>query len=163
MTSKFERDHIGQYKSVRTILKGNPPEIDLPPAEQPIEKVLKVLFLCAGLAVLALMFRGCNSVAFAYTDEQYVEAIGHAEGVWNYGIKTIKCDSKESCKKIALRTVHNNRIRFSEYGHRHFQSFLQFLGSRYCPTTGGDLSPSEIRLNGNWVKNVSFFLGRENA
>jgi hypothetical protein len=33
-------------------------------------------------------------------------------------------------------------------------TFIAFLGSRYCPTTG-KLRPAERRLNGNWINNVT--------
>jgi hypothetical protein len=37
---------------------------------------------------------------------------------------------------------------------------LSFLASRYCPTSGDNLTEAERRLNGNWIKNVKFFLNK---
>lgn len=114
-----------------------------------------VFFLCS--------IASCARPAHAFTDEQYLKAIRHAEGTWTYGIKTVKCDSEEACRKVALRTIHNNRIRFAKYGFRNYPSFTEFLGSRYCPIKSANLSKSEIRLNQYWVKNVSYFLRKEAA
>ncbi len=98
-----------------------------------------------------------------YPDEKYADAIRHAEGVWNYGIKTQKCNSPKACREITLRTIHNNRIRFKKYGYKRYPRFVQFLGSRYCPTSGGNRTACEVELNGNWIKNVEYFLIKDKS
>jgi hypothetical protein len=70
----------------------------------------------------------------------------------------VRCENKADCRKICANTIKKNRIRFADYGHKQFADFLEFTGSRYCPTRGGNLSEAEKRLNGNWVKNVKFYL-----
>jgi hypothetical protein len=110
-----------------------------------------------------ILVQGCQNMGYTqnmpiYTDNQYVNAIRKAEGVWTYGIKTAKCDSEASCKRIALRTIHNNKIRYRKYGYRKYPDFIRFLASRYCPTIGRNLSQSERRLNKNWIHNLRWYL-----
>jgi hypothetical protein len=122
-------------------------------------------FLPRSLSVMAavaiLLLAPC--VSFAYTDKQIVDAIYLAEGgakaKYPYGIRSVNCESESSCRKVCENTVRNNRKRFASYGHKQYSDFIAFLGSRYCPTKG-NLSKAETRLNGNWVKNVTYFLKR---
>ena len=109
-----------------------------------------------GLVLGVIMF--FSGKAHAYSDDQYVNAIRHAEGTWTYGIKTIKCNSETECRRIALRTVHNNRIRFSTYGYRKYSTFISFLGSRYCPINAGN---DPEGLNINWIANVGYWLRKD--
>lgn len=119
-----------------------------------------MLAVCLLLGII-LMIGGCNK-AYAYSDEEYANAIYKAEGgkktKYPYGIKSVKCTTEASCRNVCLRTIKNNRIRFKQYGYRHYSSFTQFLGSRYCPTSGSNFTASEKRLNKNWVKNVEYHL-----
>lgn len=96
------------------------------------------------------------------SDEQIVNAIYKAEGgskaKYPYGIRSVRCETTSECKKICLNTVKNNRKRFAIYGHKEFSNFIEFLGSRYCPTKGRGLSKAEVRLNRYWIKNVKHFL-----
>lgn len=93
-----------------------------------------------------------------YNDISICKAIYHAEGGESacqpYGINPdhIKCNSKEKCKQICLNTVANNRIRYKEYGFKIYPTYLEFLQSRYCP--------SSENLCNNWLKNVKYFLDR---
>jgi hypothetical protein len=111
-----------------------------------------ILWIASFTLIICLF---CFTSAHAYTNEEYANAIRHAEGTWTYGIKTVKCDSEKECRKVALRTIHNNRIRFSKYGRRKYPDFISFLGSRYCPLNAGN---DPQGLNKNWIRNVSFFL-----
>jgi len=97
-----------------------------------------------------------------YTNNQYVNAIFWAEGGYNakflYGIRSISYENAKQARHICLTTIKNNRKRFKIYGYRQYPQFIQFLASRYCPTTSRNLTKSEKRLNGNWERNVEFYL-----
>lgn len=129
------------------------------------EKVTVAVFVTTVLAGLFLIM--FSSKAHAYTDEQVVNAIYKAEGGKNaqypYGIRSVNCETKEKCREICLRTVRNNSKRYLQYGFRRYSNFIAFLANRYCPTRGSNLSKAEMRLNGNWVKNVTYFLRKENV
>ena len=95
---------------------------------------------------------------------QLADAIFWAEGGWDtnylFGIKSIKCEGYDECRRICKNTIRNNIGRFerraSLEGSQNL-SYLTFLQNRYCPTTG-NLSASEEELNGHWLKNVKWFL-----
>lgn len=120
------------------------------------------------LLATVLFIGGCilgkpaHASEIPYTDNQIVNAIYLAEGgkhaQFAYGIRSIHYKDEASARKLCQNTVRNNRKRFKEYGYRQYPSFIQFLGSRYCPVTGGHLSASEKRLNKNWVSNIQYFL-----
>lgn len=120
-------------------------------------------FLPAAFAAI-LLAALLASIAFSdenWTDTQIVNAIYKAEGgvkaQYAYGIRSIRYNSITEAKRICFNTVRNNRKRYTQYGHKDFPDFLSFLASRYCPTTG-KLSKAEKKLNGNWLKNVKYFL-----
>ena len=96
-----------------------------------------------------------------YSDTQIVRAIWHTEGgqkaQFAYGIRSIKYKDIAEARKICYNTVRNNRRRYAQYGHKQYPDYLSFLASRYCPTKG-KLSQAEKKLNGNWLKNVRYFL-----
>lgn len=100
----------------------------------------------------------------AYSDDEIVSAIYKAEGgekaKYPYGIRSVYCETKKECKEICKRTVRNNRRRYQEYGHRTHGDFISYLASRYCPTSGRNLTKAEKKLNGNWKKNVLYFLAK---
>lgn len=101
-----------------------------------------------------------------YSDEEIVSAIYMAEGgsraKWAYGIRSVQYKDKADAKRICLNTVRNNKKRYADYGHKQFRSFLEFLGSRYCPVVG-HLSKAERRLNGHWVGNVRYYLEKSDG
>lgn len=101
-----------------------------------------------------------------WSDEQIVNAIYKAEGgkktKYPYGIKSIKCESQEACRQICLNTVRNNRKRYAKDANYGKITFIEFLGSRFAPVKGSSLSAAERKLNPNWVKNVLFFLEKDN-
>lgn len=125
-----------------------------------IPAVIGLTLLIASLA--ASLARGEE----AWTDTQIVEAVYLAEGgataQYLYGIRSVRYDTPAEARRICFNTVRNNRKRYADYGHKQFDSYLEFLASRYCPTKG-KLSRAEKRLNGNWIKNVRYFLERGEA
>lgn len=104
------------------------------------------------------------SLIMGYTTDQWATAIYHAEGgdkaQYPYGIRSVKCDTKKECRAICVRTIRNNFKRYNTYGSKRFATYINFLGSVYCPTKGNSLSASEQRVNGNWIKNVKYYLAK---
>ena len=90
-----------------------------------------------------------------YTDEQILWAIFKAEGGYKaqyyFGIRSVRYKDFEDAKRICLRTIKNNRKRYTDYGYKKHATYLEFLASRYCPV-------SAHLLNKNWLKNVHYFL-----
>lgn len=115
-------------------------------------------FLILTIAVLL------PTLANAYTDEQLAMAIYHAEGgaaaQYPFGIRSVYCGSFNDCKKCCKTTIKHNRIRFAKNVHRGSQTYIEYLGSVYCPIKGRALSSAERRLNRYWVRNVSYWLAR---
>ena len=123
-------------------------------------RVFDLVALIILLMAIVFLLGMCNpSHAKEYTNEQIINAIYKAEGGDNaqypYGIRSIKCGSKESCYKICRNTVINNRKRFAEYGHKTHADFISFLASRYCPVGAGN---DPKGLNKHWIKNVRYLL-----
>lgn len=114
--------------------------------------------------LLTLVVLTIPQVSNAYTDDQLVMAIYHAEGgataEYPFGIRSVNCETYDQCKAICKKTIRNNHIRFNRYGHRRFERFIDYLASRYCPTTGSRMSQAERRLNCNWIRNVEDYLKR---
>ena len=104
----------------------------------------------------------CTVLHKNWSDQQIVAAIWSAEGgykaVYPYGIRSVRCETKDDCKRICENTVRNNRIRYSKIKHKGSQSYLAFLQSRYCPDQGRNRSPAEAKLNRNWLRNVTWYL-----
>ena len=92
-----------------------------------------------------------------YSKEEICLAIWMIEGGKNtnypYGIKSVNCNGKEDCKNVCFNTVENNRIRYKNYGHKQYETYLEFLASRYCPITDEDCE--------NWLPNLKFYLTKE--
>lgn len=113
----------------------------------------KVLgFLFSGLLFLSLS-------AYAYTDNQIADAIFQAEGGPKakipYGILSVKVKDEAEARKVCLNTVRNNRKRYTDYGYKQYDTYLEFLASRYAPVGAGN---DPHNLNQNWIKNVKYFL-----
>jgi len=95
--------------------------------------------------------------------ERLADAIYLAEGgaktAYPYGIKSLRYEDRTDrslikeqwARKICVNTIRNNLKRFA--GQNEYTDFIEFLGSRYCPTT----IKEEYHLNKNWVKNVKYF------
>ncbi len=103
--------------------------------------------------------------AVTYTDGQIADAIYKAEGGKKashpYGIMSVPYKNEADARRICLNTIRDNRKRYAEYGHREFPTFLEFLASIYAPTRGKGITRSAKKLNGNWLRNVRFFLEKE--
>ena len=113
-----------------------------------------------------ILMSSCNpkpGFGAKYTNQEYCQAIYMAEGgeksEYPFGIRSVRCEGYEECKRICENTVQNNRQRFREYGHQKYASFIEFLGSRYAPVTGR-ITRKERRLNPNWLRNAKFFLNK---
>lgn len=108
--------------------------------------------------MLLLLIFSCTQ-SFAYTDDEIVNAIYKAEGgkkaQYPFGIRSVNCDGYDDCRQVCLNTVRNNRKRYADYGHKKYDTYLEFLASRYAPV-GADNDPKN--LNKNWIKNVTLFL-----
>jgi len=107
-------------------------------------------------------FRASNRVPAEYKAEErgkavtqtspfdrLADAILRAEGVWTYGVKTVSVASQQQARRVCLNTIRHAWATWDRH-----ESFIEYLGSIYCPTTG-PLTPAEVRLNRNWVKNVT--------
>lgn len=97
-----------------------------------------------------------------YSVNQIVQSIFYAEGGYKtkylFGIKSVKCNSYQECRRVCENTVINNIPRWHRSGAS--QSFLEFLSSRYAPIGAPD---DPTNLNQNWLKNVRYFLERGEA
>lgn len=157
------RQHTAkQYRSIRRILRGNPP---LPEPEELREIQTHKLepeylkWLAIWLSVVFILCAGMNC-AHAYTPEEYCQAIYKAEGGTHtkhpYGIlaKYRHTSPKQAC----LNTVRHRMSLWRESGLK--MPFTAYLGLSYCPI-GASNDPSG--LNRNWESNVSYFLRRDNA
>jgi len=99
--------------------------------------------------------------------ELLVMSIYRAEGgektKYPFGIKSLKYENRTDrnlskydwAKMICRNTVVNNLARWEKTGDK--VTYLQFLANRYCPING-DLTEDEHRLNGNWLRLVTYFL-----
>jgi len=121
---------------------------------------MKLNYWIAIIIGLIVMF-GLLSLAYSaevWTDLQIVEAIFKAEGgykaTWLYGIRSVSYANEAEARQICFNTVRNNRVRYAEYGYKEFNSYLDFLGSRYCPI-GCD---NDRGTNRYWLSNVRYFL-----
>lgn len=139
--------------------KGGRPKGELQFIEQEIIEMTKTWVVASVILVCAFaFFFSSTTTVMAYSDDEIVEAIYRAEGgqkaKYPYGIRSIKCETEKSCRKIALNTVRNNRKRFARDNQGH-EDFVSFLGSRYSPV-GASNDPKG--LNRHWMKNVRFHL-----
>ena len=119
---------------------------------------LGVIVIIGSFVACLVMFFLVTFARAEYSNDQIANAIYKAENSvkYPYGIKSIPTyGNKEYARKICLNTIRNNRVRFAKQNK--YSDFIEFLGSRYCPTT----IKSEYQLNKNWVRNVKKFLERE--
>ena len=109
------------------------------------------------LALITFIAYGQN-----WTDEAIADAIYKAEGGVKakkpYGILSVECNGEAECRVICLNTIRNNRKRYADYGYKTYDTYLEFLASRYCPI-GADNDPKG--LNKNWLKNVLYWLNKQ--
>jgi len=118
-----------------------------------------ILIVCIILTGVICLFSSCNMVRVPahageiINIETLATAIYYAEGgaktKFPYGIKSIDTKgNKEYARKICINTIRNNIKRFNNQNK--YTDYIEFLGSRFCPTT----IPSEYALNRHWVGNV---------
>ena len=119
--------------------------------------ILTILFL---LVLLCFQVRA-ETLIKTYTYEQLSKAIYLAEGGkgYDYGIKSVNYKDEAEAKRICINTIRNNVKRYKDYGYKKHPNYLEFLASRYCPI-GAKNDPGG--LNKNWLKNVKFFLNKQN-
>ena len=115
-----------------------------------------IIIYCAVLIICGIHNQYFNH---NYTDTQIVNAIYQAEGgdkaTYLYGTRSVSYDTPEEARRICFNTVRNNRKRYADYGNLEYDTYLEFLASRYCPVgTAND----PRGLNKNWLKNVKYFL-----
>ena len=124
--------------------------------------LMKIPFLywlkkCYRVAIIYMLILNIALPCWAWTDSQIADAIYKAENSkhFPYGIKSVNTFGNENvARKICLNTIRNNRVRFARQNK--YNDFIEFLGSRYCPTT----IKSEYHLNKNWVSNVKYYLSK---
>ncbi len=101
-------------------------------------------------------------LAEAYADDEIADAIFKAEGgekaEFLYGIRSVSYKDEADARRICLNTIRDNRKRYTEYGHKEYPTFLEFLASRYAPTRGKGVGEYAKKVNKNWIHNVRFFL-----
>ena len=163
ITTMLRNDTARHIREIHRIMSPLHYQPDTNPVNWP---AIWFIMACLALGAFVLAFEGCSYAytlnKYDYTDNQYVNAIYKAEGgisaKFAYGIRSVHYRNITEAGRICYKTVKNNRRRFKEYGYRHYPRFIQFLASRYCPTTGAHLTRSEARLNKYWIKNVTFYL-----
>ena len=103
-----------------------------------------------------------------YTNEEIADSIYLAEGgkatTYPYGIKSLKYENRDDkglsreawARHICINTIRNNKKRYYEWGYTRYDTFLEFLASRYCPVGCGN----DRGNNKYWLKNVKYFLSK---
>jgi len=129
------------------------------------EHLGKVVLIAAVLAILVTLIL-CFAVkahAEEYSDEQIVNAIFQVEGGYKarylYGIRSVSYRNEAEARRICFNTVRNNRKRYADYGYKQYDTYLEFLASRFCPI-GCD---NDRGTNKYWLKNVRWFLARSSG
>ena len=117
--------------------------------------------IVVSLLLFFVLLASANPIYIDYTDDEIADAIYLAEGGEKakipFGILSVKCDGYDECRQICLNTIRNNRKRFADYGYKEFDTYLEFLASRYAPI---NCENDPANLNKNWLRNVKFFLER---
>lgn len=121
-----------------------------------MKSILISLFLIFAITLPAQAEEAINVERLA--DAIYL-AEGGAKTAYPYGIKSLRYEDRTDrslakeqwARKICINTIKNNLKRFTSQNK--YIDFIEFLGSRYCPTT----IKEEYHLNKNWVKNVKYF------
>jgi hypothetical protein len=113
------------------------------------------------LLLLSLCGTAYGELPEYYDSFRLCQAIFKAEGgdaaTYLFGIRSIPYKDKDEARRICLNTINNNKVRF--YKQDVYSDYLDFLGSRYCPTTG-NLSKREREVNGNWLRMVRHFYNK---
>ena len=124
-----------------------------------IELIPIIMLLTAVIWILAVMICGMAR-GEEHTDARIANAIWKAEGgnkaTYLYGIRSVSYKDEADARRICLRTIANNRKRYADYGYRQYDTYLEFLQSRYCPVN----CDNDRGTNRFWLKNVLYFLER---
>ena len=100
-----------------------------------------------------------EKVEQGWSNDEIADAIFLAEGghgaKYLYGIVSVKYRDEKDARRICINTIQNNRKRFADYGYKEYNTYLEFLASRYAPI-GAKNDPKG--LNKNWLRNVRFYL-----
>jgi len=88
-----------------------------------------------------------------YTIDQLANAIYKAENSKPHPYGILAHYKHTTPRQACINTINHALRDWNGKG-----DFIEFLGKRYCPTQGKDLTNDEKRLNIYWVKNVKFFL-----
>ena len=110
-------------------------------------RIPKSNFFAAALLMMTILF---PAPARAEDFGKIVDAIWVIEGGTRakvpYGILSVKCSSKEECRRICFNTVRNNFRRWEKAGRP--GQYLDFLADRYCPSSVDPVG------NRNWKSNI---------
>jgi hypothetical protein len=108
--------------------------------------------------ILLFLFFLTTPVYAEFSNEEIVTAIKKIENSRRhpYGIVSVRCSGDATCRQVCLRTVKNNRHRFSK-NHGDAKDFINFLAKRYCPV-GAKNDPHG--LNKNWEPNMRKILAQ---
>ncbi len=75
---------------------------------------------------------------------------------FEFGIKNSRANDFDSQAGWCAATIIKNRERWERAGKP--SDFISFLGNRYCPSSGSNLSTKEKELNKNWIPNVKYWV-----
>jgi len=124
-----------------------------------IKDVVQLIIFAVAIIIAIILSVQCPVDGAEYTNDEIADAIYKSEGAdlatYPYGIRSVKCEGLTECRQVCLNTIRNNRKRYVDYGHKKYDTYLEFLASRYAPVNAPN-DPQE--LNKNWLKNVKWFL-----
>lgn len=122
---------------------------------------LKRILTAIVIVVILVAWGVCHGDEIELNNVRLCDAIFMAEGGYKatylYGIRSVKYDTEEEARRICMNTIINNKKRYADYGYKEYDTYIEFLASRYCPI-GADNDPKG--LNVHWIKNVRFYYGK---
>lgn len=119
--------------------------------------------------LLILSIFSLNNSIFAQISSNYANKIVNSiykienSVKYPYGIKSLpikgntQSEREAYARKICLNTVRNTYVRWEKSGKTN--DFIEFLGNRFCPIGAPD---DPKGLNKNWIKNMNYYLKKEN-
>jgi len=111
--------------------------------------------------IFFLLFKGCNSPAFAssmidgYTADQWCNAIYYAENSPKHPYGILRKYRHTTPRQACLNTVTNNNARWLSSGSK--MPYIAFLQQRYCPI-GSNTDNGTCQY---WQGNVKHYLEKE--
>lgn len=109
--------------------------------------LLEILCLMVLMGLFLFAMVGCAS---AYTEEELVTAIGHAENSKAHPYGIIPKYKHTTPRQACLNTVRHQKKLWDGKG-----DFIDFLAGKYAPL---NVANDPSGLNVNWAKNVKWFL-----